>query len=87
MPKTKLISEMELHYVNDDFFDLPFETMFKEVRTLDKIDKFETLSENRFFVPHMCVFASYAYAMDSDKKKASSMQNGSNRRVLDIAKV
>ena len=57
------------------------------VGTLDKIDKFETLNKRRFFVLHMCVFGRYAYAMDSNKKEANSMQNGSNRCLLKIAKV
>lgn len=31
--------KIKIHYANDDFFKLPFESVSKEARTVDEIDK------------------------------------------------
>ena len=37
-----LIDEIKMHYVNDDFFKFPFESLSKETRSIDEIEKFKS---------------------------------------------
>ena len=37
-----LIDEIKMHYANDDFFKFPFESLSKETRSVDEIEKFKS---------------------------------------------
>ena len=40
--RNSLMDEIKLHYPNDDFFKIPFESLSKEARTMNEIDKFKS---------------------------------------------
>ena len=44
--RNSLMDEIKMHYVKDDFFKIPFESLSKEARTVDEIDKFKSFELN-----------------------------------------
>jgi hypothetical protein len=40
--KNSLMNEIKMHYIDDEFFNIPFENLSKEARTTNKIEKFKS---------------------------------------------
>ena len=53
-----LIDEIKMHYANDDFFKFPFESLFKETRSVDEIENFKSFDlkdEILYYNGRVCV--------------------------------
>jgi hypothetical protein len=40
--RNSLMDEIKMHYIDDEFFNIPFENLSKEARTTNKIEKFKS---------------------------------------------
>lgn len=40
--KNSLMDEIKMHYIDDEFFNIPFKSLSKEARTANEIEKFKS---------------------------------------------
>ena len=56
--RNSLMDEIKMHYIDDEFFNIPFESLSKEARTTDEIEKFkafELKDEILYYNGKVCV--------------------------------